>query len=205
MTVMTSLLARRSTLLTLPALALALVPAQALAQPAGSREQEFLFASTPWGADERQVIRSIEAAGFRYRQKDADGDLEFSGRVMDHSTKIFAFISRQTGVLTSVQVNIGTPDEKARDVFRRMRDSLIAKYGQPNDDYAFFQKPYFEGDGFEAQAIRQGKGHFASFWKGRNSGLMVRITDQLAVRVLYEGPAASGELRRRNAEDLKAF
>ena len=151
------------------------------------------------------MIRNIEAAGFRYRQKDADGDLEFTGRVMDHSTKIFAFISRQTGALTSVQVNIGTPDEKARDVFRRMRESLIAKFGQPSDDYAFFQKPYYDGDGFETQAIRQGKGHFASFWKGRNSGLMVRITDQLAVRVLYEGPQASGELRRRNAEDLKAF
>lgn len=196
----------RRLLLALPlVLILAGAPSLSAAQSNTTSGGDILFASVPWGADERTVIRLIEAAGYKYRQKDADGDLEFSGRVMDHSTKIFAFMSRVNGRVTSIQVNIGTPDEKARDTFQRIRDSLIEKYGSPSDDYAFFQRPYFEGDGYELQAIRLGKGHFASFWKSAQSSLMIRITEKLAVRILYEGPQANREIKRRNAEDLKAF
>lgn len=84
-----------------------------------------------------------------------------------------------------------------------MKEILIKKYGELTKDYAFFQSPYREGDGYEEQAIRVGKGHFAAFWSSQGLGVM--ISDRLTVRVLYESASWDAELERRKVKGASVF
>lgn len=39
------------------------------------------------------------------------------------------------------------------------------KYGKPSKQYAFFSEPYYKGDGFELQALRNDKCHYICVWE----------------------------------------
>jgi hypothetical protein len=92
-----------------------------------------------------------------------------------------------------------------------MKAVLVKKYGEPTQDFAFFQRPYFEGDGYEEQAIRLGKGHFSCYWtppkdsKVRGDTLALNLTERLTVKITYESSNWGEEAERRNANRTKIF
>lgn len=45
------------------------------------------------------------------------------------------------------------------------KSSLIDKYGSPSNDFHFFSKPYYEGDGYELQALQNNKCHYAVYFQ----------------------------------------
>lgn len=165
----------------------------------------FVFASIPWLSDERAVMEKMQAAGFEFQKRDEDGDLVFRGVVLGTKSVAYAFLGSKR--LVKVQVVMATPDSEARRTYDEMRQVLIEKYGKPEKTYAFFMTPYYEGDGFENQAIRVGKGRFASFWNkaADGSSLAIYISERLAVSVEYESPQYGVELKRRRAAGTTAF
>lgn len=47
----------------------------------------------------------------------------------------------------------------------KFKEILIRNYGDPKSDFWFFLSPYYEGDGFELQAIRKGAMRSAVFFR----------------------------------------
>ena len=45
-----------------------------------------------------------------------------------------------------------------------MVELFTKKYGEPKDHFEFFSSPYYEGDGYELQALRKEKCNYISFW-----------------------------------------
>jgi hypothetical protein len=81
------------------------------------------------------------------------------------------------------------------------------KYGKPDEQYEFYEDPYFKGDGYETQAIRLGKGHLGASWifpdPGREDYVTVNILDTLALVITYQdGDLIHKAVEQQNQKNL---
>ena len=69
--------------------------------------------------------------------------------------------------------------------YKSLKESYSKKYGIP-ESFEFFSKPYYEGDGYELQALRLEKCHYASFYNTPAGGISLEINADKRILVTYE-------------------
>lgn len=158
------------------------------------------FADIRWGASKDDVRKQLVSKGFTPGVVDKDGDFKFEGALIGYKTQGLAFFANDK--IVKVLVRIITPDKEVISTYRSMKDVLSKKYGSPDNEYEFFKKPYYAGDGYEEQALRLGKATFASVW---GKSLMLQIHETLTVQVVYESDAWSEEGDKRKARSTSVF
>lgn len=171
-----------------------------------SSADAFTFADIPWGASKTEVTKKLAAKGYSNIKIDKDGDLTFEGFLVGNEAVGIAVLANNS--LVKVIINLVTPDRKAIGTYEDMKETLTKKYGQPQRTFKRFMNPYYEGDGYEEQAIRLGKGSFSSFWgeDGKGvEGMMLKITEKLTVVIVYESAAWSQESDKRSAKAASDF
>lgn len=166
-----------------------------------------VFAAIPWGSSVPEVKSALSAKGYEFTEVLQDGDVLFKGTIANTPTVIRAMFD-PSGHLVKVYVGLVTPDETARNKYESVSAELEAKYGVPKLSQNFFDSPYYAGDGYEDQAIRLGKAHFAKCWErdvGRPSpdGLCIDVSKSLNVELSYESAAWNAEADRRLAKSTK--
>lgn len=82
------------------------------------------------------------------------------------------------------------PKHKILSKYKSIKELLIEKYGNPDIDAYEFKSPYYDGDGYETQAIRLGKGTVASVWEFPVEGkegytITLVIKDNLSIQLGY--------------------
>lgn len=155
----------------------------------------FVFSEIPWNTPAQAVVKKLKGAGFKQVKKDKSGDYRFRGRLMNHDATGVAMMSQ--GKLARVVIMLATADDVAHDTYNELRSVLAEKYGAPARTAVSFLDPFHEGDGYEAEAIRAGKGIFLTQWSDGGETLTLNITSSLAVAVTYESSAWGAELARR--------
>lgn len=198
----------RSSLLVMQTKATVLFLATVLVQvPGRLAAQAYRFANIPWGSDGETVKKMMIAQGLMFVKVDSDGDYAFQGTLAQYPAYAWGMMAR--GKLVKIAVRLATPDNKAREEYKQMKELLIAKYGSPAGSYEYFDSPYETGDGYEDQAIRLGKGHFFTMWSTvtgtDTSSLGLEINERLVVVISYESPQWNAEADRRKAAATKAF
>jgi hypothetical protein len=85
--------------------------------------------------------------------------------------------------------------------YTKFYDIFLQKYGEPDSKYDFFSKPYFDGDGYELQAVRLEKATFAAYWfKRDNLTTCVEISKYNQVKLIYENNLMMGIKDREQSE-----
>ena len=80
------------------------------------------------------------------------------------------------------------------------------KYGKPDYDFKFFSSPYYEGDGYELQALRNDKCHYYFAWQLENGVISVSLqylVGKYYIRYAYED--AINQDRRDTEKESKAL
>lgn len=164
------------------------------------------FADMKWGIPPDEVRRVLTSQSFKV-SVDNDGDFRFEGTLAGVQSVGFAIFVNNS--LAKVTVSLLTRERDARTRYTDMKEILSRKYGSPTDDFAFFNRPYYDGDGYEEQAIRLGKGTFACYWMGAKTGrrgnLGLAITERLTIQVSYESPLWKLEFERKKAKGTQVF
>ena len=163
----------------------------------------FVFSDIPWNASSETVVKKLKDAGFRQIKRNKQGDYSFRGNLLNHDATGMAMFAR--GRLASVIVVLVTPEEMAHETYTQVREVLVRKYGEPARTLASFVEPFHEGDGYEAEAIRSGKGIFMTQWSDAGEQLLLKITPGLAVAVTYESQDWPAEWERRKNKGPAAF
>ena len=92
--------------------------------------------------------------------------------------------------------------------------NLSGKYGKPTSAYKTFTTPYEEGDGYETQAIENGKADYSSYWlfkvaekpDTQRNGMSLEIEDNLSIIISYEyAELFSHLLKQIKQENAKDF
>lgn len=88
-----------------------------------------------------------------------------------------------------------------KDKFNSLRDLLLKKYGEADEDFHFFSDPYKEGDGDEMTAISEEKCNYFSYWKKNlmNKVISIEISKYKQVNVAYEN-SVNAELNKNERD-----
>ena len=70
------------------------------------------------------------------------------------------------------------------------------KYGKPESSYEFFSDPYYEGDGYELQALRKEKCHYFTMYDLEGGVVVVQLTTTECLQLGYEDNI-NGELTKK--------
>ena len=111
----------------------------------------------------------------------------------------------------AVTVNYKTQEFNVIRLYRKIRESISLKYGDPGENYENFTTPYHDGDGYETQAIQMGKGSFICSWKLNTeldypNKIMLSINENLLIQLTYYNGAlfntAIERAKKKNASEF---
>ena len=137
------------------------------------------------------VINALVAKGFTVKSTEA-GHTSLKGKLVNEDVTITVIHTVTSKKVRKMLIfYYGTPSwEGAKIKYDQMVGVLESKYGPITQKYEYFMDPYFEGDGYEIQAIDNDKATWSSLWYDLpahpNLGVSVDIEGAGLVTVLYE-------------------
>lgn len=75
--------------------------------------------------------------------------------------------------------------------FFQLKELYTEKYGKPTRQFSDFEEPYYEGDGYEMQAVKLDKTRYASIYELENGDIILTITSECNVIAVYEDKVGS--------------
>jgi hypothetical protein len=109
------------------------------------------------------------------------------------------------GKLFDVMMFYDELEANLQERFDVLKETLDNKYGS-GEYYRNFESPYHDGDGYEMQAIRLGKGSISSYWTFKNATISLEITESLDIKLVYEDEKlAKNFFDRKKAKEESDF
>jgi len=158
------------------------------------------FAGIVLGRDSKEVAKTkMIKAGF---PSVVDQDLVVGeGTLLGHDAFILCILHKEIVVKVMLRINFSVEEKAsyriAKGKYAEMSRALSEKYGAPSTDFLLFDRPYFEGDGYEMTALSAGKARILTIWDRQQ--VMLRLHRD-CMRVHYESP----EFVQMKAQEDKA-
>ena len=167
------------------------------------------FKGIPIDGTLQAYVQKLKNAGFSFSKYSDSGNMAFlNGTFTGKPVEVIVVASPKTKTVWKVSVYY--PEQVSwysiKTDYYDLVASLTQKYGNPTDHYEFFMDPYYEGDGYEMQAVRMEKCHFISAFESSKGVISCEISKYEQLKVSYEDSLNSSKMRteRENAvqEDL---
>lgn len=148
-------------------------------------QEHLTFKNTPITGNIASFAEKLQNKGFSL-VKSEEQIAMFEGDFINANCTVYAVGTVSSN--TVWKVHIALPDEVS---WRSLKSSYLEtkkqyqkKYGK-GKSYEYFTDPYYEGDGYELQAISQEKCTYATFWDAGNGSISVQISGK-HVAISYE-------------------
>lgn len=128
----------------------------------------------------------------------------FRGNISGRPVEVLIFTTEKTKVVFKAIVYLPKHQnwEDIKYDYSKFVDIFTQKMGEPDNQFSFFRDPYFEGDGFEMQAVALEKVEYSSFWMNRNNTtIALSISKFKQVEIVYENDR-NMELAKRESMDI---
>lgn len=79
--------------------------------------------------------------------------------------------------------------------YEDLQSTYEAKYGATKNNFHFFSKPYYEGDGYEMLAVKSEKCYYACIWELDGYFISVEISKYQQVKITYEDTEILNEIK----------
>ena len=140
-------------------------------------QEHMMFMKIPIDGTITEFASKMKAKGFVQTEVDKDV-ITMEGDFMGQACELYIIGTEKTKTVWQVSVWF---DEKytswydLKSDYNDIKDSYIGKYGVQTNNYHFFVKPYYEGDGYEMQAVKLDKCRYGSFWDKEDGNIMISI------------------------------
>lgn len=164
---------------------------------ANSYAQEFMGVKV--GGTPAEVIKKMTEKGFTLEKKNPDNSqLTMKGKVGNEEIEFLAAFTPTSKVCWKFIVYFEEQNDwySLKAKYTQKLNMLKEKYGEPTNDFSFFSKPYYEGDGYEMTAVRIEKAHYSAFW----ANMSIEISKYKQVCIGYENP---DNVAKKNDETSK--
>lgn len=134
----------------------------------------------------------LSEKGFVKKNAD-DGILSFKGKFTGKDVDVLLLGTEETLTVWKVVVLFDkeTSWSSIKSIFNDYKDMFKGKYGEPSNDFHFFSKPYYEGDGYEMQALRMDKCTYSTFWNTLQGSINLDMNKRGYITIAYEDKANS--------------
>lgn len=150
--------------------------------------QEHLdFRGIPIDGHIDNFVAKMKTLGYVLDNKEDDAVI-MKGKFTNRDADIFILCTPKTKTVYKVFIDF---DKEAswsslKSRYFDYKELYIKKYGATDNSYEFFSKPYYEGDGYELQALKLEKCTYATFFKTSKGIVAVELTKYECLRLVYE-------------------
>ena len=149
------------------------------------------------------VVQQFKNKGFIVKSEPSKTVTTMVGTVAGKKTEVNVVSSPISQIVWKFAVYL--PEQTSwyslKDEYNEFLITLTNKYGAPENVYAFFSSPYYEGDGYEMQAVYMEKCTYSAFWSD-SIGIMLQISKYKQVKISYEN-SKNSQLDTQEKEKLK--
>lgn len=162
-----------------------------------AQQEHMTFKNIPISGSLLSFIEKMKNAGFSMEYQ-ADNGAVMKGSFAGFSDcEVIIACSQKSKTVWKVVVDLPSQSSwsAVQSRYNEYKEKYINKYGKPTDSFAFFSSPYYDGDGYELQAIKIDKGYFSTYWILGLGTIAVEIKASNSyegnVRVGYEDKAST--------------
>lgn len=153
-----------------------------------SFSQEHLdFRGVPIDGHLDEFVAKMETMGYTIKEKEGN-IVVMAGQFTNRDVALCVVGSRQTKTVWQVIVNFDECSSwsSLKNSYFEYKDLYIKKYGPAKHTYEFFCDPYYEGDGYELQALRKEKCFYDSFFETVSGKIKVGLSKFENLQIVYE-------------------
>ncbi len=117
-----------------------------------------------------------------------DHAVVMEGEFIGKKANLFIFSSPITDNVWKVVVSFGKEISwsSLKYEYRKIKDLYTQKYGKSSHSFEFFTNPYYEGDGYELQALRNEKCTYVAYFELVEGTIAVRMNSEGSIGIVYE-------------------
>lgn len=151
------------------------------------RSQHMTFKNIPIDGHIDNFVQKMRQEGFLLDFQGDNGAI-MKGQFANRQCEVYIIASPKSKIVWKVVATTAEDTSwlSLKQDYLRFKEQYEQKYGKAESSYDFFAKPYYEGDGYEMQAVRNEKCHFISFWELRSGTISVGISSTENIKFTYE-------------------
>lgn len=151
------------------------------------------------------ALQKFKSKGYIVEETFPEGAI-LSGKVSSTNIEVYLFKTPKTSKVFKASIYLPKKNNwyDLRSEFNSYHNLLLEKYGKTSDRFQFFSSPYYDGDGFEMQAVEKDKCTYSSFWSHiEGASYSIEITKYKQVKITYENDELF-KLKDKEASDIKS-
>ncbi|RHJ67655.1 hypothetical protein DW110_03190 [Phocaeicola plebeius] len=163
--------------------------------------QHLEFKGIPLDGKLSDFVSKLSKEGFTFKEYARDYVAVLEGNFAGNYATIYILATPKSKTVWKATVNYNEKESwsSLKSDYSDMKELFTKKYGEPEKHYEFFSKPYYEGDGYELQALRKEKCHYISFYKLPLGAAIVEISQFGHIQIGYEDNI-NYELKKKEEE-----
>lgn len=147
-----------------------------------------------------KFVNKMKTKGFIVKET-KDNIVTMLGEFIGKECRLYVIPTPKSKIVCKVAIFFGGGSwESLKREYNNVKDLFSKKYGKPSNEYEFFKDPYYEGDGYELQALKNDKCVYASFYTPKGGAIMVEISGACTVSVSYENSANMDKAKQEREE-----
>ena len=152
-----------------------------------AQNEHLEFKGVPIDGHIENFVSELKKQGFVEEHR-FDTGVIMKGKFTGKDANIFILPTAKTKIVWKVAAQIGEDEawQTLKSNYFEYVKLYSSKYGEPTHHYEFFSDPYYEGDGYELQALRKDKCTYWTAYELTNGVLTVSITSQGKISLSYE-------------------
>ncbi len=158
-------------------------------------QQHLDFRGVPICGHIDNFVAKMKELGYTYVEKDGKLAL-MKGQFANRDVDLVIVSSPKTKQVWKVAVFF--PEQVSwsslKSLYFEYKDLYKIKYGSPKNEFEFFSSPYYEGDGYELQALRNEKCTYFTYFERSNGLIAIQLTGSVRLSISYED-SANAELK----------
>ena len=155
--------------------------------------------------DFNSALQKFKSKGYIVEETFPEGAI-LSGNVASTNIEVYLFKTPKTHKIFKASIYLPKKNNwnDLKYEFNSYHNILLEKYGKTTDRFQFFSNPYYDGDGYEMQALEKEKCTYSSYWSNIDgASYSVEITKYKQVKITYENDELF-KLKDREASDIKS-
>lgn len=110
------------------------------------------------------------------------------GEFIGEKANIFILATPKTKIVWKIGVTLEKEISwsSLRFAYFKTKESYIKKYGKPRHSFEKFEDPYYEGDGYELQALKMEKCSYISYFETPEGMISVGMDSSGCISIAYE-------------------
>lgn len=151
-----------------------------------AQTEHMKFMGIPITGTPVQMGAKLRAKGFVFKEKLDEDIREYTGKFAGSNVTIDV-VSRNNLVW---KILVAYPEvssfSRLRNDYNDMVTQFSIKYGSPSKHYEFFKDPYYDGDGYELQALELDKCTYFTIWKLDYGNIAIQMSSNASLWISYE-------------------